>query len=140
MKQENSVNFLSSTIQHNCNNLLIHILRLENYQKEVEKNLQLYVEENREFIPGELVEVYDRDTDQKLGEGIVGNAATRVRLDKSNLEYYEKNSGKFNDALLDIRYEIFAVKKNGTPSSKHFFHIPHYVPSRKTSSSYIKKK
>lgn len=96
-----------------------------------------FVENNRKLQPGDVVEVLVLNDDKEptvLGEGIIGKCKNIIMNDLNHAsqtiitwKYYEKNKEDFETRWNDLRYEVFARKKDGKASSKHFFENPHYM-------------
>jgi hypothetical protein len=102
--------------------------------------LENYAQANRKFHNGEIVAVCDRDSHQEIERGVVADVMTLVKLDALWLKDYSDND-KFNKDIEYLRYEIFALKKDGTKSTKHFYQIPHFISdvNGRGNSVYIKK-
>ncbi len=133
---------MENTIQNKCIQLWEDMQAQMKLSNDIELMLKSYVEANRKFANGEIVLVCDRDTDKVISKGAVMSAKTFVRLEPLWLKGYT-NDEKFNNEIKSLRYEIFAVKKDGTPAAKHLFHSPHFINDGesilKVSDVYIKK-
>ena len=107
---------------------------------EINKDLSAYVERNRRFAVGEVIWIYDVDTDTLMGRGVVGDAKTSINTEPLYLKEYIKNEDACEKRINLFRYEVFAVKKDGTKSTKHFFTHPHFLNDQKRHGDvYIKK-
>lgn len=83
------------------------------------------LEKHRVHQQGDVVEVYD-EMDRYLGDGIVGQARTCVFLsDVLTLKQYLKKPDTLLKDAETIRYEVFAINKNGKPSVYHFMGDQH---------------
>lgn len=74
---------------------------------------------NRKFADGERVHVYSRPDNEYIGEGICGSVKSSIIIRDLDLKDYFDDE-KFNEALKTLRYEVFAIKKDGTTSTRHF--------------------
>lgn len=132
---------MKEQIKNKCNELYSLLQKEDELIKQLNSELKDYAEINRKFAKGEIVSICDRETDREIGQGMVADAKTFVILERLWLKDYA--DGKRFDADVDnLRYEIFALKKDGTQSSKHYFQSPHYIGdgvNRKFSDVYIKK-
>lgn len=128
-------------ILNKCNETYSLIQQQDKNIKQINELLVEYVKNNRSFSDGEIIVVCYKDTDQEIGKGIVGSAKSCLRLDAYSLRDYSTGKLNFTEELTTIRYEIFAIKKDGTKSSKHLFESPHYISGEKNKYSdiYIKK-
>jgi hypothetical protein len=130
---------MKTDIHNKCKELLELTNRKANLEKEITSNLQEFAEEHRKFSNGELVLVCSRDTDEEIGIGMVVDVKTYIHLDTLWLKDYSDNA-KFDKDIENLRYEIFAVRKDGTQSTKHFFQSPHFIgESNMRGDCYIKK-
>jgi hypothetical protein len=130
---------MKEQIRSKCSELRSLLQQEDELKKEILLELKDYAETNRKFANGEIVLVCDRDTDREFGRGVVADVRTLINLDFFELNDYSDES-KFNERIEHLRYEIYALKKDGTKSNKHFFHAPHYIGDiKKWSDVYIKK-
>ncbi len=108
---------------------------------EINDLLKAWVEKNRKFRKGQMVFIYSILTHEKVGKGIVDDAKTFIDFDPLTLNRYKSHAGEFDHDLNWIRYQIYAVKADGTKSLKHFFESPHYISDNnndKYSDYYIR--
>jgi hypothetical protein len=129
---------MKTEIQNKCGELWLLIQKENELKRELNLELQNYAETNRKFANGEVVMICDRESDREIGKGMVTDVKTFVHLEPLWLKEYA--DGKKFDADIDnLRYEIYAVKKDGTQSNKHYFHSPHFIgDTKKWSDVYIK--
>lgn len=107
--------------------------------KEVNALLKIYCESNRKFKRGEIVAVYKSRNDEKIGEAMVAECRTYIFLDAMFLKRYFIDPQKLENDIDEISYELFAIKKDGSASSKHLFDAPHFVSESKNYDYYIGK-
>jgi hypothetical protein len=97
-----------------------------------------YVESNRTLEPGDIVEVLvvdEGEVIEVIGEGVIAQCKNiiitelghmrKTRMPHS-IEYLSKKED-FEERWNTIFYEVFALKKDGKPSAKHFMNSPHYM-------------
>lgn len=117
---------MKKTIQKKCIELW-HTIQKQNLEtRAINIMLVEYAEANRKFANGEIVAICDKESNQEIGRGIVNDVMTMVTLDGLWLKDYHIDK-KFNDDIEFLKYEIFAMKKDGTKSTKHFFENPHWI-------------
>lgn len=132
---------MKDKIQSDCNKLHKLMQDVDALKADISKDISLYAEENRVFFNDEVVAVCDRDTDKEIGRGIVSSVRTLIHLEPIWLKSYT-DFEKFSSDIDNLRYEIYAIKKDGTKSTKHFFHMPHFIgtnTNKKFSDVYIRK-
>lgn len=111
-------------------------------QDAVDKEVSIFTQDNRELQKGDKVEVFLSHDNSSLGFGIIGAAKVFIKgNDCIQVEVFSANAEEIEIELKRIFYEVFAVKKDGTASAKHFFDHPHYMPMKidKYSDYYLKK-
>jgi len=93
-------------------------------EKFIREKVSKHRDETREIQAGTCVAVFDCNG-KNLGVGVVAEAA--IFVDTSIISGYVKDADKIQKDLDYISYEVFAIKKDGTVSTKHFFQAPHYM-------------
>ena len=109
--------------------------------REIEKcirdEFRIHFVENREFLAGDIVTVFDSFNNQPLGNGVVGEGFRSLDTDLNT----DKTLSEFNQNNAEIYYDVMSLKNDGTASKMHFFNHPHTIPANKHKYSdyYIKK-
>jgi hypothetical protein len=130
---------MKTEIKNKCNELLLLVQKDNELRNELNLALKKYAESNRKFSDGETVIICDKETGNEIGKGIVADVRACIFLDTIYLKSYS-NGDEFDTAIDDLRYEIYAIKNDGTRSSKHFFCSPHFIgDTKRYSDFYIKK-
>lgn len=124
---------------------LLNGLREKALEMESEIRLELkdHAESNRIFHDGDIVEIFDALRGNKIGDGMVGDCRTSVFTDNFIERYLvDDTNEKLNKDINHLRYEIYAIKKDGTRAKHHYFQIPHFITTNKERSNdyYIRKK
>ena len=104
---------------------------------DIKKYCHSYAEKNRQFQRGEVVSIYNAINGKFIGHGMVDHVRNYIHTD-----YPPEDLTKIERDFTRLIYEIYAIKKDGTASSKHFFKFPHFIGTDKERSndSYITKK
>lgn len=99
---------------------------------------EAFIEGKRKLQPGDIVEVILLDEGKFYSvhsEGVVGrcvNGLSRYmrHIDQQvlTIKSLTDDSEYFNKSVNLLRYEVFAKKKDGKPSSKHLFFNHHNIP------------
>lgn len=117
-----------------------------NYQRqyEIEKELIAHFNElatrDALFKIGEVVDIFDEDV--RLGSGIVNKIFHGLNYgwDAFYVKDYVEHPEKFEEMLTDIRYNVRAIKKDGTMSDRNAFQRTSYGHKKgKYSRPYIDK-
>ena len=92
-----------------------------------------YAQANRKIANGEMVAVYrinqfhSEMEPEFFTNAIVGDCATSLFIsDGFDAIKYQDDAMLFKH-ISELRYEVFAMKKDGTKSAKHLFLHPHYL-------------
>jgi hypothetical protein len=111
-------------------------ISIENLKNEINQLNNSNVMECAEFCTGDKVEIY---VDAKLiATGIVGKIKSFLSTDFFDLKDTDEG---IKERISCIRYEIFAIKKDGTKSEKHIFPNHYYFQNggRFSDGTTIKK-
>lgn len=106
---------------------------------ELDRENREYCQANRGIPEGTIVEVFNMDTNQKVAEGVVGKVYNYVFFEDLYIKEYVDKISRFEKDRDILRYEIFAIKKNGEKSEKHLFQHPHYIPVNTDRGNYYIK-
>lgn len=131
---------MKTEIYSKCIELHKIVLHAFSVRNEIEKLHAEYIKANRKFADGETVMVCNAITHKEIGRGMVASASTYLHLDFMRLKDYA-DIKKFNNDIDCMCYEIYAIKADGTMSSKHFVQAPHFMTDNidKWTDYYIKK-
>lgn len=110
----------------------------------------IYIQENRKLLEGDIIEVYDLHEKTFVAKGVVGRCINGLHLSLKNdynikLLTEEQNfkKEKLEKLKTEMLYEAFALKKDGTASAKHLFEYPHFLKIEGSTGSmddyFIKK-
>ncbi len=129
---------MKKEIQKECMNLWDLMQQELELKKQINIKLDNYSEANRKFSNGETIIIYSTITNKEVGRGIVASVCTHIHLDPLWLKGY--SDFDYMDKDFELRYEIYAIKKDGTQSTKHFFHSPHFISENQNKGEwYITK-
>ena len=113
---------MKTTILNSLKTLETHLQKEIEIRKQIYFELNQYIAENAEFQTGDKVNIYDIDTNKFVGVGIVGNIK-HILHSTLFLDYikYTINPKNFDNIISCIKYEMFAIKKDGEKSNNHLF-------------------
>ncbi len=95
----------------------------------IRQYIQSQCEAHRKYSFGEIVSVYDIDN-KHICDGVVGEVRSSIFMELLDIKAYALQIKDVNTYLSKLRYEIFALKKNGKPSENHLFRHQHMIYDR----------
>lgn len=126
-------------LQANLKELQKAYKRVWAIKQEIDTLKKESVEKNAIHKQGDIVSAYD-DYGHYIGDGVVGHISTSLVIDMVRLDRLIDNADDTCKSIMRIRYEIFALNKNGTASKKHLSGTQHYfvdVKDGQSMSGYI---
>ncbi len=101
---------------------------------EIDAEKRIHVENIRKFEDGEVVNVYD-SSGGLSGQAIIDGARCCLYVDQMNVtrNNYPENIEK---DMSDVIYDVWAIKRDGTKSSKHFDSYNHRMREKDYKGGY----
>ncbi len=129
---------MKTEIQKECLTLWSLIQQEYILKEKINLKIEGYVNDNRKYANGETVKIFCTITNEEIGEGVVTSACTHIHLEPLWLKGY--SDFEYMNKDFELRYEIHALKKDGTVSTKHFFQAPHFISENQNKGEYYIKK